>query len=577
MNASTVVLASAVIVSMPTPARSLAVSPDRQDSLRSGRILYAKYCSTCHGSDGSGSGTAAIYLNPKPRDFTRGIFKFQSTPAGSLPTDEDLLRTLKNGMPGSPMPAWDRLTDQQRTDLVTFVKEFCERFKTEPPAEVLTIATEPPSTPDMIRDGKAVYALAGCWMCHGKSGLGDGPSSGTLVDDLGRPIRPYNFTRAGAFKGGGAPRDIYRTFSTGIGGTPMPGYGEEALTLGQESISDLTALESQYTESELQEIRSYALRWPTEKQLSELDAEQRKALAEERRWALVYYVLSLSQSSRPQISYTTIDHQLTSVPVAEIAAFRNPSADVWQNVKAVELPLISLWQRDTPTDRVSVQTVNDGTMIAFRLQWEDPTQNDDGLHASRFGDAAAIQFPLDPASDPFFGMGDTSFAVNIWQWKSWWDRDLSVNGGYAGVNTTFPRNGVDFYPFDVAGGSRIEFFVSKDSARNISLMWNSGWASRNPLSAQTHTSSIEDLNAHGFGSLTPQPPSEQTVNGTGVWNAGTWSAVFVRALTSGERSDVVLKPGTTIPAAFAVWDGSLKDRNGQKMVTNWYQLTIGTK
>ncbi|MEK7748815.1 MAG: c-type cytochrome, partial [Bacteroidota bacterium] len=118
----------------------------------------------------------------------------------------------------------------------------------------MEIEKEPQSTPEMLRNGKAVFALAGCWMCHGKNGAGDGPSSKNMTDDLGRPTPPYNFTRAGAFKGGGTPQDIYRTFSTGIGGTPMPGYGEDALAVGRESFGDLTNLEGYYTSNEIREF-----------------------------------------------------------------------------------------------------------------------------------------------------------------------------------------------------------------------------------------------------------------------------------------------------------------------------------
>ena len=552
----------------------LFVSSAFAQSAERGKILYDKYCSTCHGLDGKGEGTAAIYLNPRPRDFTRGVFKFQSTPVGSLPTDEDLHRTMKNGMPGSAMPAWDRLTEQQHSDLVAYIKTFSERFKTEKPTDVLTIEKEAPSTREMIRNGKAMYALAGCWMCHGKSGVGDGPSAPNLTDDFGRAIRPYNFTRAGAFKGGGRPQDIYRTFSTGIGGTPMPGYGEDALIMGKEFAADLTSLESQYTQDEIQEINNIVQQFPAESELTKLSAAQRKAFADEKRWALVYYVLSLSTSEKTQISYTTTDHQITSGAVTDVAAFGDPMATQWQNVNEVELPLISLWQRDTPTDRVSVKTVNDGKTIAFRLEWEDATQNDDGLHVSKFGDGAAIQFPLDPASDPFFGMGDTSFAVNIWHWKSWWEKDLQ---SYAGVNAAFKRNAADFYLFDVSGGSRAEYFVSKDSAKKVSMTWNAGWSSGNLISAQTRTSPVEDLNGRGFGTLTSQLFSEQNVQGKGVWKDGKWSVVFSRALNSKEQKDVALKLGATISVAFAVWDGALADRNGQKMVTNWYGFTLATK
>ncbi|HET6272774.1 MAG TPA: ethylbenzene dehydrogenase-related protein [Bacteroidota bacterium] len=543
-------------------------------SVENGKVLYGKYCSTCHGVDGKGEGTAALYLSPKPRDFTRGIFKFQSTPAGSLPTDQDLHRVLLNGMPGSGMPSWDRLSDQDRTDLVAYIKSFSPRFQSEKPADPISIGSEPARTPKMVADGKAVYALASCWSCHGKTGKGDGPASGALVDDQERPIRPYNFTRAGAFKGGGTPKDIYRTFSGGIGGTPMPGYGEDALSMGQEDFADLSNLEGQYTDAEIREVKSFVDQLPPRARIDAMSVADRKTLADGLRWSLVYYVLSLSDPTKTQVTYRTTDHPLTVNFVDALAAFMDPAADQWKNVKESELALISLWQRDTPTDRVYVKTTTDGKSVAFRLEWEDPTNNDGALYNGAFGDAAAIQFPLDPASDPFFAMGDSSLVVNIWQWKSWWERDLKQ---YAGVNSAFPRNAADFYMFDVAGGSHAEIFASKDSAKVLSMSWNAGWGSGNLISAQTRTSPVEDLNARGFHTLTSQSAQEQNVQGKGVWRNGRWSVVFTRELDPKQKGDVTLLVGTTLPVAFAVWDGAFSDRNGQKMVTNWYRLTIGSK
>lgn len=536
-----------------------------------GKKLYEKYCSTCHGPNGKGDGTAAVYLFPKPRNFTKGVFKFQSTPVGSLPTDQDLHRTIQQGMPGSAMPAWDRLTMQDRDDLVAFIKSLSERFRTESPADPVHIGNPPPPTPAMIDEGKAVYALAGCWQCHGTTGTGDGPSAAMLADDEGRPIRPYNFTRAGAFKGGGSPQDIYRTFSTGIGGTPMPGYGEDALVPARETVSDLSFLEGAYSLQDVEVMKKFTAQFPTEAELRRMSPEERRAVADKRRWALVYYVLSLSQPGKTQLSYTTTDHQLTATSVQDAAPYADPVALQWNDVEGTEVALISLWQRETPTDRVAVKSVTDGKSIVFRLEWEDPTRDDQALHVSKFGDGAAIQFPIDPASDPFFGMGDTSFAVNIWHWKSWWERDRQQ---FAGVNAAFPNNAVESYFFDVSGGSTAEYFASKDSAKKLSMTWNAGWGSENLLSAQVRRSSVEDLIAKGFGTLRSQPASEQNVAGRGFWKNGKWSVTFMRTLATSEKNDVQLARGRTIPVAFAVWDGSLNDRNGQKMVTDWYRLTI---
>ncbi len=362
-----------------------------------------------------------------------------------------------------------------------------------------------------------------------------------------------------------------RTFSTGIGGTPMPGYGEDALIIGRESAADLTSLEGQYTADEIEEVRRYAQQWPSDQELARMTPEQRKALSDERRWALVYYVLSLAQSGKTQISYTTTDHPVLAAAVENVSSFADPLSSQWQRVKQTALALISLWQRDTPTDRVTVKAVADEKAIAFRLEWEDATKDDGALFNAPFGDAAAIQFPLDPASDPFFGMGDTNFAVNIWQWKSWWEKDMAA---FAGVNVAFPFNAADFYPFDMSGKSTVEYFASTDSAKSLSVTWNAEVASGNLLSTQRRISPVEDLNSRGFGTVTSQPVAGQDVNGKGIWTDGRWHVVISRSLITHDKNDVVLKKGMTIPIAFAVWDGALGDRNGQKMVTNWYRLII---
>ena len=58
---------------------------------------------------------------------------------------------------------------------------------------------------------------------------GDGPSAPTLVDDWGHPIRPADLAQRWTFRGGPTREDIYRTMSTGFNGTPMPGFGDDAL------------------------------------------------------------------------------------------------------------------------------------------------------------------------------------------------------------------------------------------------------------------------------------------------------------------------------------------------------------
>src|SRR5215831_9353116 len=90
----------------------------------SGKALYRRYCIYCHGEFGNGQGENAPWLDPKPRDFTKGTFKCRSTPSGNLPLDSDLYDSITRGFHDSAMPPWRALTRQQRADLVAYIKTF---------------------------------------------------------------------------------------------------------------------------------------------------------------------------------------------------------------------------------------------------------------------------------------------------------------------------------------------------------------------------------------------------------------------------------------------------------------------
>jgi cbb3-type cytochrome oxidase cytochrome c subunit/mono/diheme cytochrome c family protein len=196
------------------------------NGLEEGKAIYERRCIGCHGVKGDGKGAAAIFLTTKPRVFTDGIFKLRSTPNGSLPTDADLYRTITMGIPGTAMPPWHELTEKERWYLVQYVKSFSDRFKDETPEPSIVIPPEPQNTPDSVARGKEVFKNMQCAECHGEAGKGDGPSAETLRDNWGNPIKPYDFTRGGQLKGGPAPRDLYRAFSTGLDGTPMPSFAD---------------------------------------------------------------------------------------------------------------------------------------------------------------------------------------------------------------------------------------------------------------------------------------------------------------------------------------------------------------
>jgi len=191
-----------------------------------GAPIYKRFCIGCHGELGDGAGENAQWIDPKPRNFTIAIFRCRSTPTGTLPTDTDLYDTVGRGMLNSNMPPWRPLQDQDRVDLVAYVKHFSPRWVTEKPGTPIVIPPEPPVTADRIKAGRVLFQKLECWKCHGVTGRGNGPSAPTLTDDENRPILPFNFHDSQRFKCGSTDAAMYKDFMTGLDGSPMPSFAD---------------------------------------------------------------------------------------------------------------------------------------------------------------------------------------------------------------------------------------------------------------------------------------------------------------------------------------------------------------
>jgi mono/diheme cytochrome c family protein len=217
----------------------LAAGPVRSDIVGRKNGLYREHCSHCHGITGDGMGPTAAFLNPYPRDYRPGVFKFKSTERADKPTHSDLVRILHNGIAGTSMPSFALLSEVQVDALAEYVKYLAIRGETELSlvraffeldddaqgklpetreflvGETLTVVAdrwksaadaaipvpEMPADLDLtasIAKGRELFYgdKANCVKCHGPTALGDGQAND--YDDWNKPIVEWKKELAGA-------------------------------------------------------------------------------------------------------------------------------------------------------------------------------------------------------------------------------------------------------------------------------------------------------------------------------------------------------------------------------------------
>jgi len=342
--------------------------------VEAGKAIYVKRCLGCHGPTGAGDGPAAERFKPRPRDFTRGLFKYKTTPIGSLPTDDDLFRVVSNGLPGTGMPSWSSLlNEQQIRQVIRYVKTFAPQFASATDLKPITIGPEIKPSKEGIEKGKELFRSVGCFMCHGEEGRGNGPLAPTLKDSWGRPVQPRNLTKNWTFRAGNAPKEIYTRINTGLMGTPMPSFA--------------------------------------------------KTLDNEKSWAIANYVNSLSQFPGPPDWKSAVIAKPISGEVAD-----DPDDPRWANLERNSFPLVGQVTIDprmfTPTvDSVAVKAMYNAKDFSILVIWDDPTNSmptpeKEGT-PEVFDDALALQFPVTMGKGnekPYFIMGDLDHPVFVARW-----------------------------------------------------------------------------------------------------------------------------------------------------------------
>ncbi len=432
------------------------------DMIAAGKKIYFRKCVWCHGVDGAGDGPGADRLWPRPRNFNQGTFKIRHTASGELPLfninertpdsgKNDLLDTVTHGLPGSAMPSWDGiLTEQQRIEVLSFVTmQLVKDRKFDDKTETFSIldfskkdALKKISySKESLEKGAQLVVDKKCVECHGMEGRGDG-NAFNLKDDWGFPIQPANWHKCWNFRGSRQDpykvETIFRTFSTGVNGTPMP------------SFADNTTIEE---------------RWHMANFVNSLCEREKEADP-----------FSKLLEMDPQTDKPKINFVVPSGPIeGDIPA--DPQDKKWQKISR---RLIGMGGQITHKPRNFVNRIDDLWVrsmynqkeIAFLFQWDDRTKSqvaagvnvvpieeappktgeENSIAAKQnkyeaYNDAVAIQFPakwqeITPPEKPRFLHGEEKRHVDLWKWEadgtlkaytgSGWDKPLDERMGATG-------------------------------------------------------------------------------------------------------------------------------------------------
>lgn len=236
------------------------------DDLEKGSKVYRRHCMHCHGVTGDGRGPTAPWINPHPRDYRLGLFKFISADSAlggaRKPRRADIRRTLEHGIEGTSMPSFSLLEEDEKEALISYVIHLSLRGEAEQNTMKAILKKE--DLGGSIRDKVAeetMTVLLGGWAKSNATGIEPAPypykkgdreqlaasirrgfttftdpkGQGSCIkchvdfgrqapfryDSWGSLVRPANLT-AGVYRGGRRPIDLYWRISGGIPGAEMP-------------------------------------------------------------------------------------------------------------------------------------------------------------------------------------------------------------------------------------------------------------------------------------------------------------------------------------------------------------------
>jgi mono/diheme cytochrome c family protein len=409
------------------------------EMIEAGKRVYFTKCVWCHGVDGAGDGPAADRLWPRPRNFNQGTFKIRHTASGELPLfdyrkpikgQNDLFETVTHGLTGSAMPPWEGiLTEEQRLQVLSFVTTQLvkDRKFTDKETETVTVlqldSIKPiPPSKESIEKGAQLVVDKKCIECHGVEGRGDG-NAFNLKDDWGFPIQPADWHKCWNFRGSRQDpynvKNIFRTFSTGINGTPMPSFADNTTIEERWHIANFVNSLCERDQdgnplpidplTDKPKINFVIPSGPVEGEISD-DPESEMWKKQVRR----YVALGGQITHKPRNFVTRID-------------------DVWVKSLYNDKEIVFLFQWDDRSKSVATEPPpwqpTEVNVEQYGVMEQPPKTGEAGSIAANqnkytvYNDALAFQFPIKwqeipPPFKPRYLWGDQKFAVDIIKWEA---------------------------------------------------------------------------------------------------------------------------------------------------------------
>ena len=516
------------------------------EQIEAGKRVYFTKCVWCHGVEGAGDGPGAVRLWPRPRNFNAGTFKIRHTASGQLPLiDVDLLETVTHGLPGSAMPSWEGiLTEQQRKDVLAFVttqlvqdrswqdEEFEEFF-------VLDLASlqAKPGTPESIKRGSELVIERKCIECHGVEGRGDG-NAFNLKDDWGFSIQPADWHKCWNFRGSRQDpynvKNIFRTFSTGLNGTPMP------------SFADNTSVDERW------DIANYVNSLCEREQ--EVDIAQGKITDE--------IAQTLSKSQPLGIDPLTDKPKSNFVVPSKYVEGDLPTDERDDRWNLIPRRWIAMGGQITHKPRNFVNRIDDmwvralynDTHIEFLFRWDDRTKS-----------VQEEEVDWDPTEVNLADYGveeqapqGTSFAEDPFHQES---IAAKQKDGYAVYN-----DGVAFqFPvkWQELPAPRKPRYLWGDERFAVDL---TKWTADGTLAVYEGTGWDQDFTELDF--------QEEVEVVKAEWANGQWTVIVKRPLKGDYEEVAYLEQGKYIPMVFFAWDGHNGDVGRKMAVSAFYYLVM---